>query len=417
MNRVIYILLFIITSISTSRAQVLTICDSGCNYSTVSKAVKDASPYDTLLIKNGIYKEFGIVVDKPLTILGEDYPVIDAEEQGEIIRIESDNVTINGLEIKNVGISYVKDLAGINVVNSKNCKIINNKLTNTFFGIYLQKSRDCLIRDNIITGEAVQEMSSGNAIHLWYCKNIDIINNSSIRHRDGIYLEFVDSSRVKGNLSKLNVRYGMHFMFSNYDEYHQNTFEENGSGVAVMFSKYIDMTENKFINNWGPSSYGLLLKDITDSKISHNIFNRNTSGIYAESATRIDLGYNDFINNGWAIKMLGSSMYNNFHDNNLIGNTIDLTTNAVRNTNTYTGNYWSNYSGYDMDNDGFGDIPYKPVQLFSHIIGQVPEAIVLVRSPLVDLLNFVEKTTPVFTPEGLEDNSPAINRIAKIGME
>lgn len=392
-------------------AGTLNICSSGCDYNSITKAVKNSRPYDTLLIHDGIYFEYEIVIQKPLIIIGQNYPVIDSQNHGEIIRVESDSVVIQGLELKNVGTSYIKDFAGINIVNCSACRVLNNRLSNTFFGIYLQKSKNCEVRNNIVHGQAEMEMSSGNAIHLWYCKNIDIVNNECIRHRDGIYLEFVDSSRVESNLSKDNLRYGLHFMFSNYDDYQENTFENNGSGVAVMFSKYIQMFNNHFINNWGSSSYGLLLKEITDSKILNNEFRRNTTGIYAESATRILIQYNNFQYNGWAIKMLGSSMNNEFMNNNLVGNTIDLTTNAARNTNNYSANYWSNYSGYDLDKDGFGDVPHKLIQLYSHILGQVPEAIILVRSPLVDLLNFVESTTPVFTPAGLADMKPSMHPI------
>lgn len=396
------------------RADVIKICKSGCDYNSISIGVKEANPFDTLLLKEGIYKERGIVINKPLFLIGENYPVIDAEEQGEIIRIEADSVTISEIELRNVGVSHIKDLAAINIFDCEGCQISNNKLRNAFFGIYVQKSRNCVIRDNEIIGQATGEMSSGNAIHLWYCKKLQIVNNICVNHRDGIYLEFVDSSRIENNLSSKNIRYGLHFMFSNNDNYRNNTFDDNGSGVAVMFSKNINMTENKFLNNWGNSSYGLLLKDITDSNIINNEFRRNTTGIYAESAIRIMIKNNDFQYNGWALKILGSSMYNEFTDNNLIGNTIDLTTNAVRNTNTYNGNYWSNYTGYDLDHDGYGDIPHKPIQLFSHIVGMVPEAIILVRSPLVDLLNFVEDTAPIFTPEGLEDIKPSMGKIIKI---
>ena len=392
-------------------ANLIEVCKSGCEYNSLSEAVTGSLPGDSILVYEGKYNEHGIIIDKQLSILGKNFPIIDGQEKGEIIRVEADDVLITGLEIRNVGTSHIKDNAGINIVNCNGCQVINNKLKNTFFGIYLQKSSNCVIRNNEIIGEAVAEMSSGNAIHLWYCKNLEIVNNKCFKHRDGIYLEFVDSSRLENNLSRKNVRYGLHFMFSNYDTYQHNTFEENGSGVAVMFSKHINMTDNHFINNWGSSSYGLLLKDITDSKINNNEFRRNTTGIYAESATRIELSNNDLQNNGWAIKMLGSSMYNELKQNNFIGNTIDLTTNASRNTNTYHQNYWSNYTGYDLDQDGYGDIPYKPIRLFSYIVGKVPEAIILVRSPLVDLLNFVEDTAPIFIPAGLEDPKPSMTRI------
>lgn len=378
---------------------------------TLGDAIASSTSYDTIVVKAGEYQEYGLEIIHPLVLIGLDFPIVDGNNQGEIFKIVSDSVTIKGFEIRNVNISYTKDLAGINVVNCDGCKILDNNLTNTFFGIYLQKSKNCVISGNRIKGEAIQEMSSGNAIHLWYCSNIEISNNICIKHRDGIYLEFVDSSRVESNISEQNIRYGLHFMFSNYDEYLNNSFIDNGSGVAVMFSKFIKMHGNNFKDNWGNSSYGLLLKDITDSDISQNIFHTNTTAIYAESATRVEIVENDFMYNGWALKMLGSSMYNSFKKNNLIGNTIDITTNSKRNTNDYEGNYWSVYTGYDLDKDGYGDVPHKPVQLFSYLISQVPEAIVLVRSPLVDLLNFVEDTTPIFTPEGLEDIRPAMKRI------
>ena len=68
---------------------------------------------------------------------------------------------------------------------------------------------------------------------------------------------------IKNNLSEKNIRYGLHFMFSHSDTYTSNTFKNNGAGVAVMYSKHVKMENNRFEENWGPSAYGILLKDIT----------------------------------------------------------------------------------------------------------------------------------------------------------
>ena len=139
-------------------------------------------------------------------------------------------------------------------------------------------------------------------------------NNKISGMRDGIYLEFASDSRIINNKSENNIRYGLHFMFSNNDEYHYNTFNHNGAGVAVMFSKFINMTHNKFYNNWGPSSYGILLKEIYDAKIIENIFQENTTGIYLEGSTRVTYERNNFIKNGWAVKVVGSSYSNVFKE-------------------------------------------------------------------------------------------------------
>ena len=249
-------------------------------------------------------------------------------------------------------------------------------------------------------------MSSGNAIHLWYCNNISIIGNTATHHRDGIYLEFVDGSIISDNTSTDNLRYGLHFMFSDHDEYTRNVFRANGAGAAVMFSRNIIMRSNHFENNWGSASYALLLKEIYDGEITSNIFTRNTVGIYAESANRLSIENNDFEANGWALKIMGSCMDNNFAANNFYTNTFDLTTSGKAGYNTYTGNYWSDYTGYDLDKNGYGDVPYRPVKMFSYLVANVDASIILLRSLFIDILNFAEKVTPIFIPEGLVDPNP-----------
>jgi nitrous oxidase accessory protein len=397
---------------SLSDAGRVTVCPS-CPVDSISKGLAIANPGDTIFVKDGLYKEGNIVIDKRVVLLGLNMPQVDGDMEHEIFTVTADSVTIQGFQLQNIGTNYIKDLAAINVKGALYCNIIGNRLINTFFGIYLQNTRDCILKDNYIEGEAVKEISSGNAIHLWYCKNITIDNNEVRNHRDGIYLEFVDDSRITNNISVNNLRYGLHFMFSNYDEYLGNKFESNGAGVAVMFSKGIQMKGNKFVQNWGSASYGLLLKEITDGEISRNEFSQNTIGIYAESANRMQIVDNDFTSNGWALKIMGSSVDNTFSKNNFINNTFDLTFYSSVSRNTYSYNYWSEYTGYDLNYDGIGDVPHRPIQLFSHVVSRVPTSIVLLRSLFVDVINFAETVAPIFSPESLIDESPAIRKFVR----
>lgn len=380
--------------------------------STLKRAISEARSGDTLLIFSGIYREGTIEVNKPLTLIGMDRPVLDGENSYGILRIVSDSVVIRGLTLKDVGISYVEDLSAIRLIRSKHCIIESNTLINSFFGIYLEKSSDCIVRNNHVKGNAEHEMNSGNAIHLWYSSRNLIEGNHAEGHRDGIYLEFVDESTVKDNLVENNLRYGLHFMFSDDDQYLGNTFVSNGAGVAVMFSKNILMEDNDFLDNWGGSSYGLLLKDITDSEIRNNRFRKNTIGIYGEGAIRITISDNDFERNGWAINMLGSCNDNVIHHNNFINNSFEVSTNSKRNLNSFDGNYWSDNNGsYDLDRDGVSDVPYRPVKLFSFMMANMESTTILMRSLLVDLINHAEKVAPVITPHNLMDHVPLMKRI------
>lgn len=401
---------------TSSYAETIPVCAS-CDIKTIKEGVAIAADFDTLLIKKGTYKEFNIQITKPLALIGEDYPIIDGEDKGEIITIVSDNVTVDGLFIINVGTSYTADFAAIRVVKSENFLIQNVVLEKLFFGIYLEKSNNGRVFHNKIIGDAVDEYNSGNGIQLWYSKNIVVEQNIVQQVRDGIYLEFSDNITIHNNISSNNLRYGLHFMFSNDDVYTDNTFENNGAGVAVMFSKKIKMQGNTFRKNWGTASFGVLLKEINDAEISGNTFEENTIGINIEGSNRIDYKNNDFINNGWAIKVRGACYTNSFVNNNFLYNSFDISYNSKLNDNVFENNYWSSYTGYDLDKNGIGDIPYRPVKLFSYIVNRTPETIVLLRSLFMDIIDFSEKVSPVFTPDNLVDAKPLMRKAGSSGNQ
>ncbi|WP_299527575.1 nitrous oxide reductase family maturation protein NosD [uncultured Lutibacter sp.] len=390
-------------------AQTIVVC-SDCKINSIKEAITNAVAGDTILVKKGTYKEYNIVVDKPLTIKGENFPVIDGEDQGEIIRVVSDNVTIDGLFIINVGTSYTSDHAAIRVVRSENFLIQNVVLEKLFFGIYIEKSNNGKIYHNKVIGDAQDEYNSGNGIQLWYSKNIVVEQNIVQKVRDGIYLEFSDNIIINDNISTENLRYGLHFMFSNDDLYTNNTFENNGAGVAVMFSKRIKMLNNTFKKNWGTAAFGLLLKEINDAEIKDNVFEENTVAINIEGSNRVVYSGNDFISNGYAIKVLGACYTNTFEKNNFLYNSFDVSYHSKINDNVFHHNYWSSYTGYDLDKDGIGDVPYRPVKLFSYIVNKTPETIILMRSLFIDIIDFSEKVLPVFTPDNLLDMTPQIKR-------
>lgn len=406
----LYISVFFLTWTLAGFGQIIRVC-SDCPVNDLAKAINMAKSNDTIIVAKDIATTFPFVINKNLTLIGENYPVLDGLNKNEILTVKSDTFTIKGFKFQNVGQSFTKDHAAIRLIRSKCFIIEDNLFENIFYGIFLEKSGNGIIRKNTIRGNATVEFKSGNGIHLWHCKNIVIDNNSISKVRDGIYFEFVDNSTVTNNHSYNNLRYGLHFMFSNSDEYRNNTFERNGAGVAVMFSKKIAMHKNIFLKNWGTASYGLLLKEIYDAEITDNTFEKNTIGINAEGSNRIKYLNNDFRENGWAVKILGACFDNDFKKNNFLNNTFDVAYSGRLNNNSFENNYWSEYAGYDLNKDGIGDVPHRPVKLFSYIVNQSPESIILLRSLMIDVLNFSEKVSPIFTPTDLFDNKPLMNSV------
>lgn len=379
------------------------------NITSIKHALHLAAHGDKIIVRGGIYYETDIIIEKSIELIGENQPIIDAQNKSEIITVKADGVIIKGFVIKNSGSSFLNDYAGIRLESVNNCIIENNTLLDNFFSIYLSDSENCLVLSNYVKSNAVKETTSGNGIHLWKCRNITIEGNTAIGNRDGIYLEFVTDSRINRNYCSGNLRYGLHFMFSHRDSYEYNTFNNNGAGVAVMYTRNVYMYANKFEYNWGPNSYGLLLKDITQSIIYKNSFEMNTTGIYMESSSLSILKENDFIDNGYALKILGNCTEDTITRNNFINNTFDVATNSSMSSNLFTENYWDKYKGYDLNRDTFGDVGYRPVSLFSIIVSKTPETIVLLKSIIVDILDLAEKIFPVLIPETLIDQKPLMH--------
>jgi len=391
-------------------AATVEVCPN-CKITAVAQAIKIAQPCDTVLVQSGTYQEPTLLIDKPLFLIGRNYPTLDGQEKVEIISVQASQVVIDGFQIINAAFSSSRELAGINVMNAGYVQISNNRLSNTCFGIYLANVNNSTIVNNTLQAEATVELSAGNGIHAWKCNGLQISGNTVAGHRDGIYFEFVTYAAITNNLSHKNLRYGLHFMFSNNDRYQNNVFENNGAGVAVMYSNKVIMINNHFVHNWGDSAYGLLLKDISDSHIEGNLFEENTTGIHMEGSSRMDLVYNTFTQNGWAVQLQASCDNNDFNNNNFTGNTFDIATNGTLVLNKIDHNYWDKYEGYDLDKNGIGDVPYRPVSLYSMLVAEMPFTIMLWRSFVVYLIDRMEKLLPSLTPENLMDSSPLMKKV------
>jgi nitrous oxidase accessory protein len=374
---------------------------------TIAAALAAARPGDRILIHAGTYREPTLLVRTArVTVEGQGWPVLDGEGERAILVIEADDVTIRGLVLTRTGVSNLEDRAAIRVRDASRCLIERNRLLDNLFGVYLQRAADCVVRDNDIAAHGASQTTSGNGIHLWYSPGALVERNHVHGQRDGIYFEFSSHGVTRDNVSERSQRYGLHFMFSDSCRYEGNTFRDNTSGVAVMYSRGIVIRGNVFERSWGGAAYGLLLKEILGGEIAENRFSRNSTGLYLEGSSRLAVRDNDFLQNGWAAKVLADAEDNRFTGNRFAGNAFDVTTNSRSANSTFEGNWWDEYRGYDLDRDGVGDVPFHPVRFFALVVEQHQSALILLRSPLVALLDAAERVLPVLTPTALVDHHP-----------
>jgi len=380
-------------------------------YKTITSALNEANDGDTIRVHPGIYQET-LVIDKTVTL--ESINPLEAVIQGDYVRhvilITSPKVTIKGFKITASGQDYLKDDAGIFVKSADSTTIIDNLIEDVLFGIYIDDSDYTLIKDTSIIGLEDRQFSRrGNGIHLFKTDN-NIIDGVSIKEtRDGIYFDFCNNTTVT-NSTISDVRYGLHYMSSNRNTFSNNHFSHSVSGAAIMFSQDIQLNNNVFENNTGPRNYGLFFQLVQDCVVENNLFFQNSTGVYSDLSYRIVYRNNTVIQNDVGMLILGSNWDNEFYENSFIDNLQQVSVNEIRVKDSWykddRGNYWSDYSGIDMNKDGIGDTAYRSGSAFEYLMESYPHMRLFSESPTANMLKTVDAMFPVLERAEIVDESP-----------
>lgn len=381
-----------------------------CEHATIKSALEKSQNGDVILVKAGEYKEETLEITKSVSLIGEPGAILHHLGDGDTIAVHAPNTTIKGLKIVGSGKSTYHDFSSIKVSNTSGCIIAENEILDSQYGVMIANSNNCIISGNKILTKSIPVDLLGDGIHLWKTTDSKIMKNVVHGHRDGIYLEFAQVGEIFENTITGNHRYGLHFMFANDNVFRNNTFSRNDAGVAVMYSKRIKMLNNEYAENKGAASFGLLLKDISDSEIAENEFLGNTVAIFMEGSNRNNFYSNRFDKNGWAIRLLSSCDSNVFQGNAFLDNTLEVATNAQLNLNTFKRNYWARHKNVDLDQDGLVDLPYQPTSFSSYILEKYNISILLIGTPILQLLDWAEQMFPALSPVSLRDQEPLMQR-------
>ncbi len=374
----------------------------------LATAVAAARAGDTVVVPAGVHRGPVVVIDRSLVLVGAPGAILDGEGQRELLRVTASDVTIQGLTFRHTGRSHHQDRAALHLDGATRCTVADNRFDDTFFAIYLTDVVDCAVRRNTIAGTPGIESGTGNAIHAWGSRHLAIDGNRITGHRDGIYLEFTRHATVRDNHSERNIRYGLHFMYADSSDYEANVFRANGSGVAVMYSRQVLMRGNRFEENRGTTAHGLLLKDIADVRLTGNRFASNTTALLADGADRLQVRDNQFVSNGWAVRVLASTSDADFRGNVFQANVFDVAVNGRIGAPHFEANWWDSYRGWDLNHDGLGDVPHRPIRLFAVLGERVPAILLLHRTLFVRLLDAAERVLPVLTPTAVIDATPLL---------
>ncbi|RME70486.1 MAG: heme ABC exporter ATP-binding protein CcmA, partial [Chloroflexi bacterium] len=362
------------------------------------------------------------VIDKPLTLEGVDWPVLDGQNQGNVLEVnQAPDVTIRGLVIRNSGARLDKENAGIAVDKSPHLRVEQNRLENVLFGVYIKDSPDSRIAYNTVGAKDLPVPARGDAIRVWYSEKAQVIGNRVDRGRD-VVLWYNNGAVIRDNVIT-NGRYGLHFMYCDDNLVENNWIEGNSVGAFLMYSRRLTLRHNVFARNRGPSGYGIGLKDMDGVEATDNLFSSNRVGIYFDNSpwsvdVRQHFTRNAFVNNDIGLLFNPSVKRNYFSRNSFIDNLeqVGLTGSGTFEGNGFTvngqGNFWSDYTGYDADGDGLGDLPYVSKSLFENMMDRTPALRLFQLSPAQQAVELAAKAFPIFQPRPkFTDDAPLMSPV------
>ncbi len=372
----------------------------------LAEAIAAARPGDIIEVTGGEFHG-NLVIDRPLTLIGLDWPVLDADGQGTVLRLEAEDTTVRGFVVRNSGDSLDHEDSGI-IAAAPRALVENNQLENVLFGIYIEAAPGTTVRGNHIEGQDLAIARRGDLMRLWDSDDVLIENNVTRRGRDAV-LWYSERMTLRGN-DFSHGRYGLHFMYCDDAVIENNRLTYNSVGAYLMYGRRLTLRDNLIAFNRGPSGYGIGLKDMDDVVITGNRILDNRVGIFNDGSPReIDstavLRGNLFAYNDSALEMLPSVRHNLISDNSFVENEqqVVVAGGGQLRDNEWTvgnrGNYWSDYAGYDSDHDGQGELPYRAERLLDSLIGRQPELRLFIYSPVITAIDFAARAFPLVRPQ------------------
>jgi nitrous oxidase accessory protein len=359
-----------------------------------------------LTVPAGVYLG-PVVLDKPMTLVGEPGAVIDGRGDGDVVQVTAPDVTLRGFMIRNTGDILDRENSGI-VITAPRATIEDNRLENVLFGIYLKNSPHSVIRRNHITSKDLDLPRRGDCIRLW-ASDDSVIENKTIADGRDLVMWYSKNLTVRGN-TVTRCRYGIHFMYAANATVEDNQLTDNSVGMFLMYTKNLALRRNVMARNRGPSGFGLGIKDVDGADIRDNMMIDNRVGIHIDnSPSNVDithlfrgniLAYNDI-----GLGMLPNVTRNRFVNNGFIDNVQQVAVfgGGAFEGNSFTvdgrGNFWGDYRGFDMNDDGLGDVEHRVASVFENLMDRQPKLRLFLYSPAQQAIESASKAFPVVQPQ------------------
>ena len=381
---------------------------------SIQEAINQAQPGDIVTIQKGTYMEL-LTIDKSIVLKGEEGAVIDGAGDGNVITIMGDAVTIEGLTVQNSGVDQTD--SGIYVQEGSDHVIKGNIFKDTMHGIYVNKSQANVISGNQISSVSEHFSNRGSGIFILDGSDHIIEDNRMMRVQDGIYAESASNLILRNNTA-LGSRYGLHLMFAEDVLTEKNHMESNITGLMIMDSGNIQVLDNKVINQFHVRGFGLLIYESNDLLLQGNEIRQNSTGLSLEKTVDVEIKRNIISANQVGLEFIGENKNNIFTENNFIANIVQskISNNEMQLDNGEVGNYWDDYSSFDITGEGIGEEIYKAGSLYDQLLEKQPYWQFFFESPSIKLWSQAESFFPSLSAN-VYDEHPLVAPVQLVDNE
>jgi len=378
----------------------------------LARAIAGATPGDVLILAPGRHSG-PVLLDFSLTLRGQPGAQLQGDGTGSVVTVTAPDVIVEGLEIAGSGSSHDTIDSGVQLKKgATRAQVLDNTLTGNLYGVDIHGAADSLVQGNTIVGRQDHRMNDrGNGVYVWNAPGARVEENDVRYGRDGIFTNSSRNNVFRGNLFR-DLRFAVHYMYTNDSQVIGNTSIGNHLGYALMFSDRITARDNLSLQD---RDHGIMLNYANQSDISGNlvrggpekctfIYNAHRNLIYGNRFEGCEIG----------IHFTAGSERNAVTGNAFIANRTQVKYVGTRDVDwslNGRGNYWSDFPAFDLDGDGIADGTFRPNDLMDHILWSQPAARLLLGSPAVQLIRWSQSSFPATLPGGVVDSHPLMSPV------
>ncbi|MBI5608489.1 MAG: nitrous oxide reductase family maturation protein NosD [Deltaproteobacteria bacterium] len=339
--------------------------------------------------------------------------VLQGSGTGTVVDVEGRDVSIENLVITGTGERHTQEDSACKLRGSGH-SLRHTELRHVLFGAVVAGCKGCTVEANHITGRAGDAELRGDGIKLWSADDGLVMGNRVEDVRD-LVVWYSNRVQLRHNVV-VRSRYGCHFMYTHDCDLRDSALVDNTVGIFVMYSADLRISGSVLAGARGPAGVGLGFKDSDDIQVIGNYLVRNTVGSYFDTTPRSPDHPVLLRDNVIAINDIALRWHSQPHGVALRGNDFVSNPEAVEvdgggdaTTADFEGNFWSDYAGYDLDGDGWGDVDHLQKHLSSSLTEEKPVLKFFRGTAALAVIDTLARAVPVLaTKLLLRDARPAM---------